>query len=142
LISVVLAAQIAFAKSGTEQTAILTVSSSALVFSGDGLQPPDSEGHFAIGIKLPQASIKATHCETPYLIVGMGTLNRPEDSLTQAEKNAIERNNTRYRMLLAVSKKEEIIRIPVRNNSTYLKFVNNQIIVPFCMLSIDEGSDP
>jgi hypothetical protein len=125
-----------------ERTAILTVPASSLVFSGEGLQPPDSEGHFAIGIKLPLPSVRADHCDTPNLIVGMGSLNKPEGSLTDADLKIVARNKAYYDNLLAAAKQAGPLKIHVRNKPTYLKVANGVIFAPYCTLSIDEETAP
>ena len=125
-----------------ERTATITVPSSALVFDGPGLLPPDTEGHFAIGIRLPQPSIKAANCETPNLIIGVGTLNKPETDLTEADRKTIARNKHYYDRLIVASSQSIPVSIALRNRSAYLVVNNGVISAPFCTLSIDESKLP
>lgn len=125
-----------------ERTATLTVPGSALVFDGPGLQPPDTEGHFAVGIRLPQPSIKATNCETANLIIGLGTLNKPEDQLTDADRKIIAGNRSYYDRLVAASGHGDPVAIPLRNRSAYLAVNNGVISAPYCTLSINESKVP
>ena len=124
------------------RTASLSVSGASLIFTGPGLQAPDAEGHFAIGIRLPQRQIAATGCETPYLIVGMGTLNKPENELTAAERAIVQRNVGYWRQLVGESQRGAPVEIPVRNDDHYLKLVRDKVVAPYCTLSIDEEKVP
>jgi hypothetical protein len=136
--SVVLAAK----SSATEQTAMLSVPASAILFSGEGMQPPDDEGHFAIGIKLPQPKLKARNCDTETLIVGMGSLNKPKDELSPADRKIVAADKAYYDSLVAAAKQGGTINIPVRNQPDYLKIANGVIVASYCLLSIDEGRVP
>lgn len=120
--------------------ATLAIPANALVFSGDGLLEPDDEGHFAIGVQLPQLTIKATHCETPYLIVGIGTLNKPASELTAADQKRIGQNKAYYTWLKNV--KDGTLNIPVNNDAKYLKIKNGVIYATHCVLSIDQERLP
>ncbi len=124
------------------RTATITIPSNALVFSGPGLQRPDTEGHFTIGLRLPQRSIKAKRCETSNLIIGIGTLNKPETQLTNADRKLIDRNNDYYNRLLDAASRNILISIPIRNLSSYLVVKNGIIVAPYCTLSIDESRLP
>lgn len=127
---------------GADTTATLTVPGSALVFAGPGLQPPDTEGHFAIGIKLPRPAIYADRCDSANLIVGLGTLNKPESDLTGADRQIIARNQRIYNDLVAQAKQGGSITLPVRNDPRYLRLSHGIIIAPYCTLSIDERKLP
>jgi hypothetical protein len=130
------------AAGAAERAAVLAVPTAALVFSGEGLQPPDPEGHFSIGIRLPQPSIRAAHCDTENLIVGMGTLNKPEAALTVADRKVVSRNTEYYDRLREAATRGGTVKIPVRNNDTYLKVTGGVVSAPYCTLSIDEGAAP
>jgi hypothetical protein len=135
------AMSVATAEAQTNE-ATLSVPGSALVFDGLGLQPPDGEGHFAIGVRLPQPLVKASRCETPYLIVGMGTLNKPEDQLTAADRKIIADHRGTYDRLVADSRHDTVVSIPVRNRAAYLAVTSSGISAPYCTLSIDESRMP
>jgi hypothetical protein len=130
------------AAEATEHSATLTVPGSALVFSGSGLQAPDDEGHFAIGVRLPQPSLRTAYCDNPYLIVGIGTLNKAESDLTDADHKIIARNAAYYARLLEAANRGTTVKLPVRNNPDYLKVTNGVIFAPYCILSIDQGAAP
>lgn len=132
----------ATASDGAGTAATLTVPGSALVFAGAGLLPPDSEGHFAIGITLPQPGIRADRCESADLIVGLGTLNKPEADLTDADRRVIAHNVRFYNDLVARAKQGDRITLPVRNDPLYLRVSNGTVIAPYCTLSIDERRLP
>lgn len=128
----------ASAASQTMRTATLNVPASALVFTGDGLQAPDAEGHFAVGIKLPQLSIRTANCDSDNLIVGMGSLNKPQANLTAADLQTIARNRDYYSKLVAAAKLGVAVAIHVRNKPDYLAVTNGVVFARYCALSIDE----
>jgi hypothetical protein len=125
-----------------ERSATLTIPGSALVFSGSGLQTPDDEGHFAIGVRLPQPSLRTAYCDNPYLVVGIGTLNKAASDLTDADRKIIARNAAYYARLLEAAKQGVTVKLPVRNNPDYLKVSNGVIFAPYCILSIEQGAAP
>ena len=112
------------------------------MFQGPGLLSPDAEGHFAIGIRLPQPSVQASRCESPNLIVGLGTLNKPLSALNDADRQVIARNAAYYARLKAAARQDETVVIPLRNNPAYLRVVNGVIQAPYCVLSIDGDKVP
>jgi hypothetical protein len=124
------------------QRATLLVPGQDLIFVGSGLLPPDPEGHFAIGIQLPQPKIKAEHCESPYLIVGLGELNKPLDGLTAADQRVIAHNIAYYDQLVAAAKSSTVVHISVRNFARYLRVSRGLVNARYCMLSIEKGSFP
>jgi hypothetical protein len=121
------------------RTAELTIHGGDLVFSGAGLLAPDTEGHFAVGIRLPHAGIQANRCETPYLILGIGTLNKPITALTEQDRQVIDRNVRLYERLRAAVQQRSTVRLPVRNDAAYLRVEGTTVVAYYCMLSIDQG---
>lgn len=119
---------------------VLTIPAHALIFSGPGLLGPDEEGHFAIGIELPQPAIKATRCETPYLILGIGTLNKPANELTASDQKRITQNKAYYIKLMGA--KDKTLNIPVSNDAKYLKIKDGVVYAAYCTLSIDQERLP
>jgi hypothetical protein len=123
-----------------ENAASLTVPASSLVFKGEGLQAPDEEGNFGIGIKLPIAHVKASKCDTPYLATGLGTMNKPLDELSDTDKKTIAHVKAEYDALVAASKAGKTVTLHFRNTPTYLRVTDGVIYVPYCILSmVDAG---
>jgi len=122
------------------KTATLRIRGDALVFDGVGLQAPDAEGHFAIGARLPLPRVKALNCETPYLILGLGSLNKPENQLTEQDHALIDKNKAYWEYLRGLAELKTPISIRVSNNCAYLKVVSGGIIATYCTLSIDQGA--
>ncbi len=126
------------AGNAADRTATISFPGSALVFAGDGLDPPDSGGHFAVGIKLPLPNVKAEKCETPYLVAGLGNLNKPDNELSSDDRKTIAHNKEVYKELLSAAKTGKSVTLTFRNKPEYLSVRNGVVQASYCMLSIDD----
>lgn len=123
----------------TEVTATIRLPVSSLIFEGEGLQALDDSGHFAIGVHLPQKGLRVEECDTPYLIVGMGTINKLPREWDDNDRAAIQRSAKAYQALTHPTSKT--VTIKLRNFSEYLSVSHSGVDAKMCILSIDDTDD-
>lgn len=123
-----------------DTSAILTVPGSAIVFVGDGLQAPDQEGHFAIGISLPQFSVRTGHCDTPYLIVSLGVRDAPMANLSAADPTMIARARGTYDQLRAAAAQGGTVELAIRDAPQRVSSSGGVVTTPGCALSMDQDA--
>lgn len=109
-----------------------------LVFEGPGLQQPDEEGHFAIGLRLPQPQLKAANCDANYVVVGLGSLNKPQSQLTPADRDSIARNGAYYEELRRAARDGEPVTLSIFGDAKYLVREKGGFTAAYCIVSIDE----
>ncbi|OUJ14713.1 hypothetical protein [Acetobacter sp. DsW_063] len=123
----------------TEVTATIRLPTSSLIFEGEGLQALDDSGHFAIGVHLPQKGLRAEECDTPFLTIGMGTINKLPGEWDDNDRAAIQRSAKAYQALTHPTSKT--VTIKLRNFSEYLGVSRFDVDAKLCILSIDDTDD-
>lgn len=120
-------------------TATLRVPRSALVFNGKGLFPVDDTGHFAFGIRLPQKNLHAEKCDTPFLVIGMGTIRNVPDEWTDEDRATYMRDRKAYQGL--TQSLGDTVAIKVENFADYLSVGRSGVDAKLCILSVADRDD-